>query len=217
MARRKVEVRREEILAATVDEVQQRGFGSTRVADVAARARHQHRRWSSTTSSTKDALLADGVRVRRRARPGPARRGRRAATGTRDATRLRAVLRLYAPARVTAPGWTLWIDAWAAALRSPRCAGCRARLDVRWKDAVAEVIREGVGRGRVHAARTRAARPGASRRCSTGWRCRRPCTAACSPRAQLADWVAALAARELGVEPRVAAPELASAHLTPAS
>ena len=35
MSRRKVEVRREEILDATVEQVQQRGFGSTRVADVA--------------------------------------------------------------------------------------------------------------------------------------------------------------------------------------
>jgi hypothetical protein len=34
------------------------------------------------------------------------------------AARLRAVLRLYAPAG-TAPGWTMDIDAWAEALRSP--------------------------------------------------------------------------------------------------
>ena len=37
MSRRKVEVRREEILRATVDEVTERGFASTRVADVASR------------------------------------------------------------------------------------------------------------------------------------------------------------------------------------
>ena len=35
MARRKVEVRREEILRATVDEVTRLGFAHTRVADVA--------------------------------------------------------------------------------------------------------------------------------------------------------------------------------------
>ena len=36
MARRKVEVRRDEILRATVDEVTRRGFAHTRVADVAS-------------------------------------------------------------------------------------------------------------------------------------------------------------------------------------
>ena len=82
MARRKVEVRRDEILRATCDEVAKRGFARTRVADVAA----------SLGVSTglifyhfesKDTLLVGGLRLRRRAatssastlpRPAPAAR-----------------------------------------------------------------------------------------------------------------------------------------------
>ena len=48
------------------------------------------------------------------------------------------------------PGWALWVDAWAAALRSPEMAEVSQRLDVRWKDAVAEVIAAGRRVGEIH-------------------------------------------------------------------
>ena len=141
MARRKVEVRREEILAATVSEVQRSGFASTRVADVAS---------SLGISSalvfyhfeTKDHLLAaafayaaerDLVRLENAlALPGSA------------TDRLRAVLKLYSPAGSTSPGWALWVDAWAAALRSPDLRRVSRTLDLRWKETVAEIIADGV-------------------------------------------------------------------------
>jgi hypothetical protein len=44
-------------------------------------------------------------------------------------------------------GWALWIDAWAAALRSPEMAEVSRQLDVRWKDTVADVIAQGVEAG----------------------------------------------------------------------
>lgn len=141
MARRKVEVRREEILAATVSEVQRSGFASTRVADVAS---------SLGISSalvfyhfeTKDHLLAaafayaaerDLVRLDNAlALPGSA------------TDRLRAVLKLYSPAGSTSPGWALWVDAWAAALRSPDLRRVSRTLDLRWKETVAQIIVDGV-------------------------------------------------------------------------
>jgi len=141
VARRKVEVRREEILAATVSEVQRSGFASTRVADVAS---------SLGISSalvfyhfeTKDHLLAaafayaaerDLVRLDNAlALPGSA------------TDRLRAVLKLYSPAGSTSPGWALWVDAWAAALRSPDLRRVSRTLDLRWKETVAQIIVDGV-------------------------------------------------------------------------
>ena len=140
MARRTVEVRREEILRATVDEVVKRGFAHTRVADVAAAL-------GISTGlvfyhfESKDALLSDGLRVRRRARPRAARQGRAAARAARRAGwpgSSRCTAR-----RSTGAGWPLWIDAWSTALRSPEMAEVSRQLDVRWKDTVAAVITAG--------------------------------------------------------------------------
>lgn len=55
---------------------------------------------------------------------------------------------MYAP-EGGAAGWALWIDAWAAALRSPELAEVSRRLDVRWKDTVADVIAQGVAAGEM--------------------------------------------------------------------
>ena len=61
--------------------------------------------------------------------------------------RLRAVLRLYSPSGSTPPGWTLWVDAWAAALRNTELRTVSRQLDLRWKEAVAAIIEDGRGSG----------------------------------------------------------------------
>ena len=134
MARRKVDVRREEILRATVDEVTERGFASTRVADVA------HRLGISTGLvfyhfESKGALLAQALAY---AAERDLDRLDAAAAGPGSATRRLALnLGLYGPEGST-KGWSLCIDAWASALtrldalrtRLPRvpCAGERIRV-----------------------------------------------------------------------------------------
>lgn len=143
MARRAVEVRREEILAAAVTEVTRRGFAQTRVADV-ARALGVSTALVFYHFATKERLLAatlDHAVGRDLDRLASAVRR----PGT-DLQRLRRILALYAP-QGAAPGWTLWVDAWAEALRSTELrAHCRT-LDRRWTDALAETIAAGVAAG----------------------------------------------------------------------
>ena len=144
MARRNVEVRREEILGATVAEVQKRGFAHTRVADV-AEALAISPALVFYHFETKDRLLAEAFAYA--AARDLVRLDAVVAAGGTASSRLRAVLRLYSPAGSTPPGWTLWVDAWAAAMRSPDLRRVSKRLDLRWKNAVAELIADGVRDG----------------------------------------------------------------------
>jgi AcrR family transcriptional regulator len=139
-----VEVRREEILGAAVREITGRGVAATRVADV-ARALSVSPALVFYHFKTKDQLLAAAFEYAARrdldrlsaalARKGTAR------------ARLAAVLRLYQPSGATSPSWALWVDGWAAALRSADLRRASARLDLRWKEAVAGLIAEGVAAG----------------------------------------------------------------------
>ncbi len=196
MARHEVEVRREEILRATCEEVSRRGFAQTRAADVAGVL-------GISTGlvfyhfDSKDALLSAAFAY-------AAERDlqRLDATATGDGTaleRLSAILRMYGP-EDSGAGWPLWIDAWATSLRSPEMAEVSQRLDVRWKDAVAEVIRQGVEAGEMTCADPSAA----------AWRI----TALLDGLAvqstvhdgvvtqdQVTGWVRTSAAAELGVDP----------------
>jgi AcrR family transcriptional regulator len=140
MVRRRADVRREEILAAAAAAVSRRGFAGTRVADVAA---------DLGISSglvfyhfdTKERLLSEAFGYaaardldrldRAVARPGTA------------VARLRAVLRLYQPSG-HAPGWTLDIEAWAEAQRTPEIREASRELDRRWRAAIEQVVRDGI-------------------------------------------------------------------------
>jgi AcrR family transcriptional regulator len=143
VARRRADLRREEILQAAAGVVGRLGFARTRVADVATQL-------GVSTGlvfyhfETKDRLLSEAFL---HAAESDLARLDRAVTGSgRPADRLRAVLRLYAPAGQAA-GWTLDIEAWAEALRSPGLREASRRLDRRWRDAIETVIRDGVATG----------------------------------------------------------------------
>ena len=118
MARHDVEVRREEILRATCEEVAKRGFANTRAADVAGVL-------GISTGlvfyhfDSKDALLSAAFAY---AAERDLERLDAAATGDGSALeRLSAILRMYGP-EDSGAGWPLWIDAWATSLRSPEMA-----------------------------------------------------------------------------------------------
>jgi AcrR family transcriptional regulator len=195
VSRRKVEVRREEILDATVEQVQLRGFGSTRVADV-AHALGISNGLVFYHFGTKDQLFAEALE--HAANSDLARLERTAARAKDPVDAVRRVLALYSP-QGSAPGWTIWVDAWAEALHSEEMRQASRRLDVRWKDVLAAAIRDGVAAG-----------------C---WRCEEPEAAAWRlsalldglavqvmvhrnlTRKQLAEWVRIAAAHELGVTP----------------
>lgn len=141
--RRTVEVRREEILTATVDLLDRVGLASIRVADVAA-ALGVSPALVFYHFGTKDSLVADAFAhaVDRDLR----RIDRATAHGTDPIDRLRRVLRLYGPTGAAA-GWRLWIDAWALAQREPVIRKVLRRLDERWCAVLREVIEEGVAEG----------------------------------------------------------------------
>lgn len=146
MGRRKVEVRREEILVATIAEIEKSGMSALRVSDIAG---------SLGVSSglvfyhfdTKDALLVEALEyaVVRDAD----RLDRALAKAGEPVERLRRVLTSYGPTGA-AHGWTLWIEAWSTALREPSIQASLRKLDKRWRDALEHVITEGVDVGEFH-------------------------------------------------------------------
>jgi AcrR family transcriptional regulator len=143
MVRQKVEVRREEILRATIHQIEARGMATVRVGDVAS---------SLGVSSglvfyhfaTKNGLLVEALEYavdRDLKRLDEVR-----ATGVTATESLKRMLSSYGPTG-TASGWTLWIDAWAMAQREPSIRQALGRLDDRWRSALVVAIEEGVHAG----------------------------------------------------------------------
>ena len=143
VVRRRVDLRREEILAAAAEQVVSRGFGHTRVADVAAAL-------GVSTSlvfyhfGTKEKLMAEAFEyaVNRdlSALDSTVARAKNPIDG------VRRILALYSP-QGNAYGWTVWVDAWAESLREPQMRETYVRLDDRWKDVLTEQIQRGVDEG----------------------------------------------------------------------
>jgi AcrR family transcriptional regulator len=219
VARIKADVRREEILRATCREVIARGFASTRVGDVAA-ALGVSTGLVFYHFTNKETLLGEAFRYA--AGEDLERLSATAAGDGSAAQRLDRVLRLYSPAGAggdwsrtgdetaapTAAGdasagsseaWMLWIDAWGQALRSPELAEVSRQLDLRWKQTLASVIREGVDAGEFTCDDPDA----------VAWRLTalldglgvQVAVHRSLPAARLVDWVRAAAAAELAVDP----------------
>jgi len=194
VARIKADVRREEILRATCREVIARGFASTRVGDVAA-ALGVSSGLVFYHFTSKENLLGEAFRYA--AEEDLERLAATAAGGGSALQRLDRILRLYSPAG-SSDAWVLWIDAWSQALRDPELAEVSRQLDLRWKQTLAAVIREGMAAGEF-------ACPDPD---GTAWRL----TALLDglgvqvtvhrgvPTGRLLDWVRSAAAAELGVE-----------------
>jgi AcrR family transcriptional regulator len=148
MARKRVEVRQEEILTATVECMKQRGLVATRVLDVARALGistglvfyHFESREKLVAAAFLHAARGDLDRLealdRRRA---PA------------ADRLNAMLKLYGPTG-DALGWRLWIDGWSEAMHDADLADVLREFDVRWRGALTELIRVGVASGEFRCA-----------------------------------------------------------------
>jgi len=197
MARRRAEARREEILQAAAQVVARNGFARTRVADVAAELGvspalvFYH-------FETKERLLSQAFS--HAAARDLERLGRVVAAPGSSVDRLAGVLRLYAPVGA-ALGWTLDIDAWAEGLRTPEIRQATTDLDLRWRGALEQVIRDG-----VQAAEFRCDDPAASAQriaamldgLAVATQVRHSLT-----RARAAEWARDFAAHELGLDVRV--------------
>jgi AcrR family transcriptional regulator len=195
MSRQRVELRKEEILRATIKEIERSGMSSLRVADVAD---------DLGVSSglifyhfdTRDCLLVSALEFA--VERDLTRLDKAVASGSSAVERLRRVLAAYGPTGA-APGWTLWIDAWATALREPNIREALRRLDDRWGQALENVIHEGALAGDFACADPVAtvARIGALLDgLSVGVLVYRSVS-----RANLRAWVREAAAAELGIHP----------------
>ncbi|MFI9645428.1 TetR/AcrR family transcriptional regulator [Streptomyces sp. NPDC052040] len=138
--------RREEMLRAAVGQIEQRGVAAVRIADVAS-ALGVSNALVLYHFSTKERLVAEAFTYAAEGDLGHLRKllGRR----TSALRRLRAAVRWYAPTG-QAKGWRLWIEGWAAALREPALREVARGLDREWKNAITEVVAEGVAAGEFH-------------------------------------------------------------------
>ncbi|MFI9629654.1 TetR/AcrR family transcriptional regulator [Streptomyces sp. NPDC052042] len=138
--------RREELLRATVEQIEVRGVAAFRIADVAAVLGvsnalvlyHFSTKEKLIAAAFAHAAEADLVQLRKLL-------SRR----TSAVRRLRAAVRWYAPTG-RAKVWRLWIEAWAAAVRDPVLRNVAGDLDQQWKAELAEVIEEGAAAGEFH-------------------------------------------------------------------
>jgi AcrR family transcriptional regulator len=133
-------IRKPQILAAAAEVIAERGLSSTRIADVAERA--------GTSPSavlywfgSKDDLLSSALTV------DEDRFYVEVAERLDELERPSDQLRLLIEAYAAEYDVTLWMEVWDRALRDQGAASARQRLDDRWRDQIAEVVRAGQHRG----------------------------------------------------------------------
>jgi AcrR family transcriptional regulator len=196
VTRRTGTVRLDVLLSTACDVIVERGLANTRAADVAAAA-GVSQALVFYHFGTKERLLAQAF-----AYAAEQDLNRLDAVIKSTATpldKVRKILRWYAPTG-SAKSWSMWIDCWAESLRVPELEQVSRRLDLRWKDALTEVIEAGVDEGAfdcedpVGAAwRTIALIDGLAVQLTVHQRV--------ISRRQLGDWVRFATARELGLDP----------------
>jgi AcrR family transcriptional regulator len=143
------EARRRAMLQAAAELISERGFGETRIADVAKRA--------GTSSGlviyyfgTRDRLLVDALRFSEEAFYDAATQ--LLADQADFAKRLSMLVEWSCvpqlPGEVSG-AWGLWLDLWATALRHAEVREARVELDARWRDLVEQVVRDGQRAGDI--------------------------------------------------------------------
>ena len=143
------DVRREEMLAAAAALIAERGFGETRIADVASRVGISPA-LVIYYFGTKDRLLTEALRWSERSFYAAADE-LLGSTGT-VRERLEALVEwTLLPDR---PGprsvdWGLRFDLWAQAFRRPAVRKDRAELDAQWRGLISRVVRAGVESGEI--------------------------------------------------------------------
>jgi AcrR family transcriptional regulator len=135
-------VRRPAILTAAAEVISERGVQNTRISDVAERA--------GTSAPgvlywfpSKDALLAEALTFSDdRFYDTLAEELEGLGSATERLTRLVEQWPSESDGETV-----LWMELWVRSLRDPKLAQTRERLDRRWRDALADVIREGQASG----------------------------------------------------------------------
>jgi AcrR family transcriptional regulator len=139
--------RREQLLRAALEVIQERGFPDTRIADVAERA--------GTSPAlviyyfkTKDQLLTEAIRYSE---------DNWYATGTRRvaaiptaAGRIEELVAMSCLPEADAEpstSWVLWLDLWAQSARHPEVASVRQKSDERWRETICSLVVAGQAAG----------------------------------------------------------------------
>ena len=135
--------RREQMLRAALDVIEERGYPETRIADVAERA--------GTSPAlviyyfkTKDQLLTEAIRFSEDTWYEAGKR-RMEAIGTAAGRLEELVAMSCLPEADAEPksSWLLWLDLWAQSARHSEVAGVRQKFDERWRETICSLVLEG--------------------------------------------------------------------------
>lgn len=188
-------MRLDALLRTACDVILERGLPNTRTADVAAAAGVSQALVFYHFES-KDKLLARAFAYA--AEQDLARLDVVMRSSAKPLDKLRKIFKIYAPTG-TSKAWAMWIDGWAESMRVPELEAVSRRLDLRWKEALTEVIAAGVGDGTFRcpdpfgsAWRLVALIDGLAVQVTVHERV--------ISRRQLSDWVRVAAANELGID-----------------
>jgi AcrR family transcriptional regulator len=137
------EARRTQMLRAAAELICERGFGETRIADVAKRA--------GVSSAlviyyfgTRDRLLVDALRYSEESFYDAAELMLAEVSSLRERLSLLIQWMCVPEANGEVPGaWGLWFDLWAQAFRHDEVAPARIELDARWRGMIADVVEAG--------------------------------------------------------------------------
>jgi len=145
------EARRRAMLEAAAELICERGFGETRIADVAKRA--------GASSAlviyyfgTRDRLLVDALRFSEESFYEGTAAMLEEISNVRE--RLAKIVEWCCVPQIDGEvtgAWGLWLDLWATAFRHPEVRDSRVELDQRWRDLVESVVRDGQQAGDVPA------------------------------------------------------------------
>jgi AcrR family transcriptional regulator len=135
------EARRTEMLRAAAELICERGFGDTRIADVAKRA--------GVSSAlviyyfgTRDRLLVDALRHSEESFYEAAEKMLAEVTSLRERLSLLIKWTCVPQADNEIPGsWGLWFDLWAQAFRHDEVKAGRVELDARWRRMIVDTIK----------------------------------------------------------------------------
>jgi AcrR family transcriptional regulator len=146
------EARRVEMLRAAAELICERGFGDTRIADVAKRA--------GVSSAlviyyfgTRDRLLVDALRFSEESGYEAAEQMLSEVTSLRERLSLLIRWTCVPSADNEIPGaWGLWFDLWAQAFRHDEVKAGRVELDARWRGMIVDAIKSAEASAELDAA-----------------------------------------------------------------
>jgi AcrR family transcriptional regulator len=148
-ATEQTQARRRAMLQAAAELITERGFGETRIADVAKRA-------GTSTGlviyyfGTRDKLLVDALRFSEEAFYSQAAGLLEQTSGI--AQRLSAIVEWSCVPQLDGEvtgAWGLWLDVWATAFRHSEVAEGRLEQDHKWRELIERILREAIDAGEI--------------------------------------------------------------------